>query len=299
MAGRDDIAVRQRSKQGAEDLSSKLKLNPGLDDLVSNPLLLTMIAQVHFYRAALPGSRVDLYREICLVCLGRRQIAKGMSTELLPEEKERILRVLALAMMRRRTRDTSADDANREIRSVLRRVSTSMSVPEFLRVIETESGLLVESEPGLYAFAHFTFQEYLAAVEIKESGARALLQQNVKDGWWRETTLLFSAQSDSTAIVRTCIDQGTSVTALSLASDCLDEGRDLALSLRSKLNAKLDELAASNDTSTRALAIGFQLDSLLRPTSRLNRNSLLCINPISNAMYQSFVRDDVPDYPFR
>ncbi len=42
---------------------------PGLYDLTVNPLLLTMIATVHRYRGALPGSRVDLNGEICQVML--------------------------------------------------------------------------------------------------------------------------------------------------------------------------------------------------------------------------------------
>jgi hypothetical protein len=37
-----------------------------------------MIATVHRYRGALPGSRVDLYGEICQVMLWRRQEAKNL-----------------------------------------------------------------------------------------------------------------------------------------------------------------------------------------------------------------------------
>lgn len=69
--------VDGRARTAANDLLDRLAGNPGLYDLAINPLLLTMIANVHRYRGALPGSRPDLYSEVCQVVLWRRQEAKG------------------------------------------------------------------------------------------------------------------------------------------------------------------------------------------------------------------------------
>ena len=76
-------AVRIQASESAAGLLKLLRDNPALYDLTVNPLLLTMIATVHRYRGALPGSRADLYGEICQVMLSRRIQAKNLP-ELLP-----------------------------------------------------------------------------------------------------------------------------------------------------------------------------------------------------------------------
>src|SRR5262249_34857720 len=91
----------------ADDLLKRLDANPDLYDLTVNPLLLTMIANVHRFRGALPGSRTDLYAEICQVMLGRRQEAKNLPIELSADKKEKLLRGLAFTMMQWRVRDLS------------------------------------------------------------------------------------------------------------------------------------------------------------------------------------------------
>ncbi|HKR50264.1 MAG TPA: NACHT domain-containing protein, partial [Pseudonocardiaceae bacterium] len=59
--GVTDDDVRRRAEEAADDLLQRLNDAPALYELTVNPLLLTMIATVHRYRGALPGSRVDLY----------------------------------------------------------------------------------------------------------------------------------------------------------------------------------------------------------------------------------------------
>ena len=55
-----------------------------------------MIANVHRYRGALPGSRADLYAEICQVMLWRRQEAKNLPAGLAGDKKEALLRGLGV-----------------------------------------------------------------------------------------------------------------------------------------------------------------------------------------------------------
>ena len=93
-----DITIR--AEREAADLLARLDRNPALHDLTANPLLLTMIANVHRYRGALPGSRADLYAEICQVMLFRREEAKNLPLQLDGGKKETLLRALAYTMMR-------------------------------------------------------------------------------------------------------------------------------------------------------------------------------------------------------
>jgi predicted NACHT family NTPase len=66
-----DAGVRHRANQDAKDLLQRLRHHPSIGAMTVNPLLLTMIAMVHRYHGALPGTRVELYAEICEVLLGR------------------------------------------------------------------------------------------------------------------------------------------------------------------------------------------------------------------------------------
>src|SRR5262249_40624490 len=61
----------------------------------------------------------------------------------------------------------------------------------FLRVIDERAGLLVERAAGVYAFAHLTFQEYLAARGIADrEDYIAYTLRRLHDLWWREVILL-------------------------------------------------------------------------------------------------------------
>jgi predicted NACHT family NTPase len=71
-------AVQLRANESAERLNALIQANSALHDLAVNPLLLTMIATAHRYRGALPGSRADLYGEICQVLLSRRAQVKDL-----------------------------------------------------------------------------------------------------------------------------------------------------------------------------------------------------------------------------
>ena len=93
-------AVRAAGRESAARLTSLLREHPALHDLAVNPLLLTMIATAHRYRGALPGSRADLYGEICQVLLSRRVQAKDLPELLSWPARQTLLAALAYQMMR-------------------------------------------------------------------------------------------------------------------------------------------------------------------------------------------------------
>ena len=69
-------------------------------------------------------------------------------------------------------------------------MSRSVTPDGFLADVSS-NGLLIERETGQYAFAHKTFQEYLAAAHIRDNGLVGDLADTVSDDWWAETTLLY------------------------------------------------------------------------------------------------------------
>lgn len=279
--------IRRRADSASNDLLARLKDAPALDDLTVNPLLLTMIANVHRYRGALPGSRSDLYGEICQVMLWRRAEAKDMPLQLNGDKKESLLRGLAFTMMQRRIRDLPRADLLRELGTALRRVSTSLTEEDFL-ADATSNGLLLERESGVFSFAHLTFQEYLASAHIRDKGSVQVLADAVDDIWWRETTLLYAAKSDADPIVRACLGS-VSVTALMLAFDCVDQGSDLAPELRDDLEHILD--AEQADPELRKARAGLLVARHLRCQVRTASGARMCTKPITNSIYELFVAD--------
>lgn len=288
-----------RAAEGADDLLHRLERTPALYDLTVNPLLLTMIANVHRYRSALPGSRASLYSEICTVMLSRRQDAKRLPQQVDGDKKEAILRSLAYTMMKHRVSDLSRTDVLAGIQPALRRLSRGVSADAFLDDVSS-NGLLIERQAGQYAFAHKTFQEYLAAEHIRVSGLVSDLADAVSDDWWAETTVLYAAMSNADPIIRACLDAGT-FPALALALDCTDQDSDVDPDLRERVNALVISAAGPDaDPEHRRLLAGILLARHMRQRERTTAGSQVCTYPIPAEIYRLFLADTQtpePDAP--
>ena len=296
-AADEDITIRARRE--ADDLLQRLDRTPALYDLTVNPLLLTMIANVHRYRGPCPAAAPTCTPRYCQVMLFRRQEAKDLPVELAGDKKEALLRGLAYAMMDRRLSDLPHDEVLAEIRPALRRLPRQVTAEGFLADVGS-NGLLVERESGLYCFAHHTFQEYLAAAYIRDKGLADVLAKAVDDPWWRETTLLYAARADADPIVAACLNSGT-ITALALAFDCADQGSEFAEDLRDRLEGLLAEVSnPATSQERRHLITGVLLTRHLHQQIRTSNGTRICTRPITASLYQLF-RDDThtpaPDSP--
>jgi hypothetical protein len=290
--------VRASADDKAADLLRRLRDKPALYDLAANPLLLTMIANVHRYRGALPGSRADLYGEMCDALLHRRQEDRNLTdaTGLRGPQKERVVRHLALHMMRERLRDIPIGEARRVIRRPLRQVGRDRQITPDLFLDEvTKSGLLVEREHGVYGFAHLTFQEYLTATQIRhqpESHSN-LLVAVVADPWWRETILLWAAAVDATPVIEACLASGT-IGALTLAFDCAEEALEVDPDTLDRLGRLLETSPESERPAQeyRKLIAAVTASRNLRSLMWLDDATAACARPVSATLYTSFATDE-------
>lgn len=287
--------VRAAAARTATDLLARLRRQAALYDLAANPLLLTMTANVHRYRGQLPGSRAELYAEMCDVLLHRRSEVRGLTdaTGLTGPHKQHVAQHLALAMMKTRVRDWPVRDAARAIRVALRQVPGHVTAEVFLEEAR-KSGLLVEREHEVYGFAHLTLQEYLAAAQLSVPHAdTTVLTANVNDPWWRETVLLWSAGNDTTPVITACLDSGT-VPALALAFDCADEARTVDPDARGRLESLLTPAAPGQprDPARARLAAGILATRALRETIRVDDTTALCARPVPYALYMAFVNEE-------
>ncbi len=280
----------------ADDLLARLRGSPALRDLTVNPLLLTMIATLHRDgrdKGALPGSRAELYAQICQVLLWRRQAAKKLAVEPRGPQKERIMRLLAFEMMRRRVCDLSTADAAAIVRPALRRTGKELTVTaeELFLDDAAANGLFVDRGNGVRAFAHRTFQEYLAAAHIKDKNLQDVLAQAVGDLWWRETTLLYAAMADAGPIVQACLAADT-VPALALAFDCAEDASELPEDLRSQLeHIRAAGLSPDADPQRRKLMTGVTITRQLGPVIYVDSGARVCGWPITTSIYQYFLDD--------
>jgi pantothenate kinase-related protein Tda10 len=278
------------AEEGANDLLDRLAATPALHDLTINPLLLTMIANVHRYRGSLPGSRADLYGEVCQVMLWRRQEAKKLALELPGASKERLLARLAFKMMRERTRDLPRGKVLEIIRPWIRRMSTSITAGDFLLDVGS-NGLLVERERNLYRFVHLTFQEYLAAKYIQDHSLGQILVDGVDDLWWREVTLLYVANADADPIVRAGLKVRTP-NALSLAFACNEMSAELAPDLREHFNRVMRNAFEKNaEPEYRRLAAGTLASRHLRNLVSCSTGTFVCLRPMTANLYWLFMQD--------
>ncbi|MBW4658940.1 MAG: NACHT domain-containing protein [Drouetiella hepatica Uher 2000/2452] len=288
--GRDDRGVRHHAEQQSRDLIKRIQYSPAIAAMALNPLLLTMIATVHCYRGALPGRRVELYAEICDVLLGRRQEAKGLPDKLTALQKRSVLQVLALNRMRKESSDFTLLQGSLLIQKKLVAVAGDRVSPEeFLRQVENISGLLLEKESGKYAFAHKSFQEYLASAQIKESQQELLLARHIDNPWWEETTRLYAAQSDASYLIWTALQKGT-VETLTLAYDCLEESLSVEDGkVRKELEERLEQGLEAIDPAIFKLAAEVKLQRRLHKLLRIDDRTEIDMGYVSCAEYQLFV----------
>ncbi|GLY86882.1 NACHT domain-containing protein [Actinoallomurus iriomotensis] len=289
--------VRAAARRQADDLLRKLRSGPAMYELAANPLLLTMIANVHRYRGALPRSRADLYSEMCDALLHRRQEAKNLAdaTGLEGPKKVRVMRHLALRMMRERTRDMPAADAEDLIRGPLRHVTGQEGLTPAIFLEEVrKNGVLVGGEHGACGFVHLSLQEYLAAAHIRAEPAEHLhlLTEGVNDPWWRETTLLWAAGSNATPVIDACLASGT-IDALALAFDCADEALEIDPGTRARLNRLLTaaDVPARDDPAARRRLRLIAAVTASRGLREIvwHGTTAVCAQPVSHDLYHLFV----------
>jgi hypothetical protein len=289
--------VQFRARERADDLLRRLAEVPALYDLTINPLLLTMIANVHRYGGALPGSRAELYREICQSVLWRRREAVNIPAIRLPGPvTQRLLAIIAYEMMRSRVPDLTLANVDGIARSVLSQMSETATVEDFLTEAQA-SGLIIERERHKYAFTHHTFGEYLAARHIRDNDLQSVLIDSVNDPWWRETILLYVTDTNADVLVRACLDTAT-VTSLTLAFECRRVASDLAPNLRDRLDQILTEATHAPNPGHRRLAAGILATIQLNGQVTTAAGARICPRPISTDLYELFLRDTgnpVPD----
>jgi formylglycine-generating enzyme required for sulfatase activity len=187
-------------------LQGAIERRDDLKRLGVRPLLLTIMALVHYNDGQLPEERVGLYSRCVDLLLGQWELAKadgsgyGRLTDYigLPDTDVKALRPLLQQAAFAAHEASSADNPGSLGRDTLRLMVMEAlaqkghpnpfeGAEHFLDYTDVRSGLLQASDAGdSYSFPHLTFQEYLAGLELVNDVAfveRILARRN--DDRWR------------------------------------------------------------------------------------------------------------------
>jgi hypothetical protein len=219
----DTLAVRNEAKNAANELLGQIVNRKELTELASNPLLLTMIARFHrrYPSAELPKRRGDLYQEICNLQLKDRPTARQLETMLMDVDAQVILQMLALEMMIQKEERIDREILLEKLDAYLSTQNEAVNASEFLEEVEKISELLVQKDDEL-EFAHLSFQEFLAAMEIIRTNQESILHSHFHDDWWKQVILLYVGKVKKPShLIKTALDAG----AIDLALACTQETR--------------------------------------------------------------------------
>lgn len=162
---------QREANQWAESLTKQIDTTQPLDDLARNPLLITMIAATHRVETQLPSRKVDLYHTICELLLWKRLQVKGMSLTLSRGKNQALLQLLAWNLLWSEQDQFEPRQGEEWIREEFDRCKTEdFTIDDFWAEIKNISGLLSEKHVGYFEFTHKTFQEYFAALYLRDIG---------------------------------------------------------------------------------------------------------------------------------
>jgi len=199
--------IARRAEARADNLVAAVTSRPAIERLATNPLLLTILALIHYQGARLPNRRVELYR-LCVEALAETwNLARSLSGrpvdlwlgERRLDEREvvKVLAPIAYWMQEEKPGGlVEREELERRIASELEREGrradeTQALAHDFVKLMREQVGLLVERGLEQFGFVHLTFQEYLAVRHIAaQEQPFALLKPHLHDPRWREVILL-------------------------------------------------------------------------------------------------------------
>ena len=247
----------------AADLKSRIARSRPVQRIAVNPLLTTILCVVHrFLARTIPEHRVTLYEKCTDALLyewDRAKFPKNAAVgNLDADQKRALLRGIASGLHEKHEAEIPESEVVRHFAEML----PEMGEPQedalrIVREIRDRSGLLVERRPGVFAFSHLTFQEYLTALDYANRSEQLLA--HLDDRWWHEVIALAAGVPgcDSGHIIRALLRKKDRESVV-IAAKCIETAINVPLDLRTKVENALERILPpqNNDDVIRLLEIG-------------------------------------------
>jgi predicted NACHT family NTPase len=188
-----------------KNFKEELENHKPIQELVSNPLLLTFLCLFFGDTGDFPRSRSELYKEGLDVLLKKWDATRNIERDpaykkLSLQRKVHLLSIFAFQMFiegKFLFRQELAEEFIGEYISNLTDFNPEnrqIDSENILKSIEVQHGLLVTRAKNIYSYSHLTFQEYFTACQIanscdlssKEPEALKILVEHLNDRHWRE-----------------------------------------------------------------------------------------------------------------
>lgn len=185
-------ARTEGEKDGARIVDSFTE-HPHIRSLARRPLMLSAICLVNYFEGGnLPQDRAVLYRLCVEGLLHHWDQRRGITSSFSLDQKLRLCRETALQMQS----EDRAEYPEAEVREVFARtLNNQQQGGALLEHVKYRTGLLLERRVGVFAFAHLTFQEYLAACAVYEGNIGQItierLLAEAEEPKWQEVLPLY------------------------------------------------------------------------------------------------------------
>jgi len=169
------------AKEQANSLSSSISRSPSVIRLATNPLLMTIIAMIHYKGKKLPNKRVELY-DISTETFLEYWVQLRMDDKSQLKDKNEIIEILApIAFEIHQNKSNALIEEKEFVESFLwnfKNIHTNTpdkdaqrECREFINFLREQAGFFYEKgvdDEGnrFYGFIHLTFEEYLTAIEL-------------------------------------------------------------------------------------------------------------------------------------
>jgi Leucine-rich repeat (LRR) protein len=192
-----DTTQREEVAALVEPLKQLVRQRDTLRRLARNPLLCSMICALHReHPQTIPQNRIKLYQDCVDMLMHRRDAERKVGSladypPLSNIHEEVVLSNYAYHLMRNGASEETIDEADDYFDQLIQKMNMpGWSAKRLRHYFVARTGLLIEPSEERIAFAHLTFQEFLAAQKIVEENDIGMLIDKAGEDKWRETILL-------------------------------------------------------------------------------------------------------------
>lgn len=177
-----DAATQRRVELRAKNLFSAITEHPGVKQLATNPLLLTLLALIYHQGTRLLNNQIELYRLCIEVLTETWNLARsltGSPIDLYLGERrlteQFVVRMLAPVAYWMHQHKPGGVIDRQELETLIARNfeeegkskgESLVLARDIVRVVQEQPGLLLERAPDQFSFNHLSFQEFFAALAI-------------------------------------------------------------------------------------------------------------------------------------